>query len=126
MSIYNNVAHQTEFAERLHLAQEQRQRLERHAKRCDKLRKDPGSTYHSYNEVLKYFPLSRGEQSNQCLVGLLANQLLPAEPTSDWGLAIRHAKEHWQCYWELRDLECVVAKAKKGREEDYKARWKCS
>lgn len=93
-------------AQRVHEAQEL-------TRRRDSLRKDPNAIYHSYAEVLEHFPLPRGERPNPYLVGLLANQTLPVEPTSDRALAIRFAKKHWENYWEVKDLQYVIIRAKR-------------
>jgi hypothetical protein len=93
--------------------EEQIQQLEQRAKRRRELREDPNALYHRYHEILEYFPLDRGERPSPYLVGLLANQSMPTEPTSDRGVAIKYAKKHWQNYWELKDLDVVVSKARK-------------
>ena len=69
---------------------------EKRAKCKVKLKRDPSANYRHYKEYLEYFPLARGERPNDYVLGLLANQPLPAEPMSDMGLAVQYAKKHWK------------------------------
>ncbi|KAJ4337681.1 hypothetical protein N0V95_008262 [Ascochyta clinopodiicola] len=103
---------QIELAERARLQAERQQRIKRYNMRRRQLKSDVDALYYSYDEFLQYFPLGRGERPNTYLAGLLANQSMPAEPSSDRGLAIQYAKKNWQCYWELKDLQYVVQQAK--------------
>ncbi|KAF2629026.1 hypothetical protein BU25DRAFT_420444 [Macroventuria anomochaeta] len=121
-SVHPDTACRNEIAERVRLERERKQRAEQYAKRRDELRKDTSAIYHCYSEVLECFPLSRGERPSPYLAGLLANQPIPAEPTSDRGLAIQYAKQNWQSYWELKDLDYVVDKAKKDIEKKVEER----
>lgn len=61
---------------------------------------------------MEYFPLERGERANDYLLGLLANQKMPLEPTSDMGLAVQYARQHWENAWAMDDLEYVLGLAK--------------
>jgi hypothetical protein len=106
-----------EIAERVRIEQEQHLERKKHAKRKAELKKDPSANYRRYKEYLEYFPLARGEHANEYLLGLLANQQMPAEPTSDMGLAIQYAKKHWENSWEMKDLEHVVVMAKEEVEK---------
>jgi len=110
-------AEAAEAAERARLMQEERQERKEHAERKDELKKDPSANYRHYKEYLEYFPLSRGERPNDYLLGLLANQRMPAEPTSDMGLAIQYAKRHWENAWGMKDLDYVVGMAKNELEK---------
>ncbi|KAJ8109928.1 hypothetical protein OPT61_g7092 [Boeremia exigua] len=105
------------LAERTRREKQSNEETKQRAKRRrEALMRDPGAIYHSYDEVLKCFPLGRGECPNPYFKGLLANQPPPDEPTSDLGRAIRYAKIHWQEYWELKDLDYVADKAKEELE----------
>lgn len=106
-----------ERAERARLAHEERLEREKHYKRKAELKKDLSAIYRHYTEYLEYFPLARRERPNDYLLDLLANQRMPAEPTSDMGLAIQYAKEHWENSWGMKDLEYVVGLAKKDIEK---------
>lgn len=110
-------AEAAEAAERIRLRQEERQERERRSKRRIELKKDPSTNYRYYKEYLEYYPLERGDCPNDYLLGLLANQSMPAEPTSDTGLAVQYAKKHWEDSWETKDLEYVVVMAKGEIEE---------
>ncbi|KAF1927024.1 uncharacterized protein M421DRAFT_6582 [Didymella exigua CBS 183.55] len=111
-AIYRN-----EIAERVRLDKERWQERETHAKRRAELKKDTSAIYHNYNECLQYFPLAGRERPSPYLTGLLANQSIPAEPTSDQGLAIQYAKRNWENFWEMGDLNYVVQKAKQEIEK---------
>lgn len=121
-SIHGDVARQNEVAELVRLETEQKKRAERYKKRREELKKDASAIYHSYSEVLEYFPLDRGAHCSPYLAGLLANQPMPAEPTSDRGLAIRHAKRNWRNYWEMKDLDYVANIAKEEHERKMEER----
>lgn len=107
-----NLVHQNEATEYERLEQERTSQRERYEKRRDELRKDTNAIYHSYNEVLEYFPLRRSERPSPYLACLIANQTAPTEPNSDRGLAISFAKRHWQSFWEMQDMDYVVERAK--------------
>ncbi|KAF3052352.1 hypothetical protein E8E11_010606 [Didymella keratinophila] len=109
-----------EAAERVRLQQEERREREKRAKRRAELKKDPSANYRYYKEYLEYFPLARGERPNDYLLGLLANQSMPAEPTSDMGLAVQYARANWENAWEIENLDYVVGMAKKEVEKKKK------
>lgn len=111
-STFTETAYQNEVAEHTRLEKEQKQRAEAFKIRREELRKDTSAIYHRYNEVLEYLPPSRGERPNPYLASLLANQTMPIEPTSDRGIAIAYAKKHWENFWELKDLQYVISKAR--------------
>lgn len=115
-------AYRNEVAERIRLDKERWKECKRHAERRAELKKDTSAIYHNYSEFLEYFPPGRGERPSPYLIGLLANQPLPAEPTSDQGLAIQYAKQHWENFWETKDLDFVVKKAKREVEKEMEER----
>ncbi|KAF1361409.1 hypothetical protein EJ07DRAFT_176048 [Lizonia empirigonia] len=116
-STFTDTAYQNEVAEHRRLEKEQKQRAEEYKNRREELRKDTSAIYHRYNEVLEYLPPSRRERPNPYLASLLANQTVPIEPTSDRGIAITYAKKHWQNFWELKDLQYVISKARADRDD---------
>lgn len=101
-----------EIAERALIEIQERQAREEHVRRRAELKKDPSANYRHYREYLEYFPLERGERANDYLLGLLANQKMPLEPTSDMGLAVQYARQHWENAWAMDDLEYVLGLAK--------------
>lgn len=106
-------ARQNETTERIRIQQQRTSDAAQRAHKRKALLKDPHVNYRNYIEFLDYFPLRRGEYPNPYLLGLLANQRLPIEPTSDRAIAIRFAKVHWEEYWELKDLDYVLERARK-------------
>ena len=111
----------TEFNERqeqAHLEQQRLREAAHHAEREYIIASDPHMNYRNYLESLKYFPVPRGERPNPYLSGLIANQVLPADSNSDRAIAIRFAKKHWDRYWEMRDMNLVMAWAKEAYDKD--------
>jgi hypothetical protein len=111
----------TDFNERQEQARLEEQRLREaahHAEREYIIASDPHMNYRNYLESLRYFPVPRGERPNPYLSGLIANQILPADPNSDRAIAIRFAKKHWDKYWEMRDIELVLEWAKTAQNRD--------
>jgi hypothetical protein len=77
--------------------------------------------YRNYLESLEHFSVPRGERPNPYLAGLIANQILPADPNGDRAIAICFAKKHWDKYWEMRDIDLVLEWAKEAQNEDSRA-----
>jgi hypothetical protein len=73
---------------------------EQDTRRMEKLRKDPSANFRHIIEVYKYWPpdVKKGEHRNTYLTMLLANRPMYGDPDSDQNLAIKYAKEHWECY----------------------------
>lgn len=55
---------------------------------------------------------------NKYYENLLANQPMPGrDATDDRSRAIRHAKEHYECYYEIRDIARIVGWLDEAEEE---------
>ena len=109
-------ARDDQVAEELRIAEEERSRR---IARGKELRKDPNANFHSYLEILEYFPLQEGQEKNQYMANLLANRpLLRSKPGDDWYDAIMFSKEHWYDFASLRDYEMVLERVKKRREQE--------
>lgn len=117
-SLRTGAANRNEGAERDCLSDDRQQEYRRRAKRRAELLKDTSAIYRNYDEYLEYFSLARGEQPSPYLAGLLANQPVPTEPTSDLGLAVQYARHHWENFWEKNDLKYVVQVAKQKRDKN--------
>ncbi|KAF2025989.1 hypothetical protein EK21DRAFT_75152 [Setomelanomma holmii] len=73
------------------------------------LREDPYVLAHRYWEYMAKFPRRKRENLNPYYEKLLANQPDPHEDAKyDRSRAIRYAKEHYECYYELRGITRIV------------------
>ncbi|KAF2852807.1 hypothetical protein T440DRAFT_466383 [Plenodomus tracheiphilus IPT5] len=73
------------------------------------LQKDPYIVAYRYWEYVAKNPGRPRELCNQYYERLLANQQDPkAEATDDKSRAIRYAKAHYECYYELRDISRII------------------
>lgn len=85
----------------------------REAQKAKSLRQDPYSLAYRYTEYMKRQPMRKrlGDRQyiNKYYENLLANQPEP-EPgaTDDRSRAIQYAKDHHECYYELRDIDRIV------------------
>ena len=58
---------------------------------------------------MKENPRRKREKCNSYYEKLLANQPQPEEgETDDRARAIRYAKEHYECFYEVRDIERII------------------
>ncbi|EOA82967.1 uncharacterized protein SETTUDRAFT_96433 [Exserohilum turcica Et28A] len=74
------------------------------------LRKDPYALAYRYKEYMTKYPRRRKESRNPYYDKLLANLPDPAEDAMDnRSRAIRYAKKHYECYYEIRDIRRIVA-----------------
>lgn len=87
------------------------------------LKLDYIALYHSYHAYLEQHPLRRGERENPYMLGLLANQRMPEDLTSDRAVAIRYAKNHWESYSEARNIKEVVQWARKEEKKEIDKVW---
>ncbi|KAH7401134.1 hypothetical protein DE146DRAFT_655060 [Phaeosphaeria sp. MPI-PUGE-AT-0046c] len=70
---------------------------------------DPYVLAHRYWEYLAENPRRKGEKWNTYYSNLLANQPDPhVDSMTDRARAIRYAKEHHECFYEVRDLKRIV------------------
>ncbi|KAF2133600.1 hypothetical protein P153DRAFT_363764 [Dothidotthia symphoricarpi CBS 119687] len=73
------------------------------------LLQDPYALAYRYTEYMNQYPRRRREKCNPYYEKLLANQPDPKpEATDDRSRAIRYAKEHYECFYEIRDIRRIV------------------
>ncbi|KAF1351601.1 hypothetical protein EJ07DRAFT_68322, partial [Lizonia empirigonia] len=77
------------------------------------LRRDPYSLAYRYVEYMRAYRMRQGlgdrQDFNKYYEKLLANQPEPnPDATDDRSRAIRYAKDHYECYYEIRDIERIV------------------
>jgi|TARA_R110002003_G_scaffold55_5_gene4969 hypothetical protein len=73
------------------------------------LRKDPYVLAYRYWDYMIEHPRRKRENLNPYYEKLLANQPDPdKDATDDRSRAIRYAKEHYECYYEIRDIKRIV------------------
>lgn len=73
------------------------------------LQKDPYVLAYRYAEYMKEYPPRSRQGLNQYYQKLLANQPDPDKDATDsHSRAIRYAKEHHECFYELRDVSRIV------------------
>jgi hypothetical protein len=83
------------------------------------LRDDPYALAHRYREYMIQHPRRFLEYCNPYYERLLANQPNPdAYATDDRSRAIRYAKEHYECFYEIRDIRRIIAWLPPVNEED--------
>ncbi len=70
---------------------------------------DPYILAHSYKAYMLAHPIGSNEQRNPYYENLLANYPEPRkERTDKMARAIRYAKMHCECYYEVRDVERIL------------------
>jgi hypothetical protein len=75
----------------------------------DSLRKDSYVLAHKYWDYMIEHPRRRRENCNPYYQNLLANQPDPdPEASDDRSRAVRYAKEHYECFYELRDVSRII------------------
>jgi hypothetical protein len=73
------------------------------------LRQDPYVLAHRYREFMVEHPRRFLEKCNPYYEKLLANLPNPdADATDNRSRAIRYAKKHYECYYEIRDVRRIV------------------
>jgi hypothetical protein len=73
------------------------------------LRTDPYNLANRYREYIRKHPLHKRDDRNTYYDKLLANCLDPRpDATDDKSRAIRYAKEHYECFYEIRDISRIV------------------
>ena len=73
------------------------------------LRTDPYVLAYRYWEYITENPRRKRENINPYYEKLLANQPEPEEDDQgDRARAIRYAKEHFECFYEIRDIKRIV------------------
>ncbi|KAH6409786.1 hypothetical protein HBI14_153410 [Parastagonospora nodorum] len=73
------------------------------------LRADPYILAYRYWDYMKEHPRRKNEKLNLYYERLLANQPSPdPAATDDRSRAIRYAKEHYESFYEVRDIECII------------------
>ncbi|KAH6616828.1 hypothetical protein C7974DRAFT_295863, partial [Boeremia exigua] len=77
------------------------------------LRQDPYVLAYRYKDYMEEHPMQRHlsghEYSNKYFENLLANQPEPdADAVDDRSRAVRYAKERYECYYEIRDIERII------------------
>jgi hypothetical protein len=72
--------------------------------------KDPYVLAHEYHAFIREKPKYWLQNYNSYYLNLLANRPDPADNATDaMSRAIRYAKEHYECYYEPRDVPMIVA-----------------
>lgn len=70
---------------------------------------DPYLLAHEYWNYINDKPRRRGEHWNAYYEKILANQPEPErDATDDRSRAIRYAKEHHECFYEIRDVKRII------------------
>jgi hypothetical protein len=83
------------------------------------LHKDPYVLAHRYREYMKEKPRARLERCNPYYEKLLANLPDPyIQATDNRSRAIRYAKKHYECYYEIRDIWRIIQWLPPVDEED--------
>jgi hypothetical protein len=78
------------------------------------LRTDPYSLAYRYREYIRKHPIHEPDNLNLNYDKLLANCLNPRpDATDDKSRAIRYAREHYDCFYELRDVNRIIEWLKK-------------
>lgn len=73
------------------------------------LRQDPYALAHRYREFMTEHPRRFLEKCNPYYENLLANLPDPhVHATDNRSRAIRYAKKHYECYYEIRDIRRIV------------------
>ncbi|KAF1842586.1 uncharacterized protein K460DRAFT_409988 [Cucurbitaria berberidis CBS 394.84] len=73
------------------------------------LHKDPYVLAYKYWDYLTENPRLRRESCNPYYENLLANQPDPdGDATDDRSRAIRYAKTHYECFYEIRDIDRII------------------
>jgi hypothetical protein len=77
------------------------------------LERDPYVLAYRYTEYMEQHPMRHQLEDcqfvNRYYENLLANQPEPdLEATDDRSRAIRYAKEHYECYYEIRDVARII------------------
>ncbi|KAJ4305399.1 hypothetical protein N0V90_000930 [Kalmusia sp. IMI 367209] len=71
--------------------------------------KEPYVLAHKYREYMKERPIRRGEVANPYYERLLANHEDPPKEADDrLSRAIRYAKEHFECYYEIDHVDKII------------------
>jgi hypothetical protein len=74
------------------------------------LRKDPYALAHRYWDFMAENPRRHLEYCNPYYMKLLANEREPdANAMDDRSRAIRYAKEHHECFYEIRDISRIIS-----------------
>ena len=73
------------------------------------LRRDLYVLAYRYWDYMTENPRRRRERCNPYYENLLANQPDPdVDATDDRSRAIRYAKKHYECFYEIRDVERII------------------
>jgi hypothetical protein len=73
------------------------------------LRSDPYALAYRYWDYIRDNPRRKREGLNPYYENLLANQPEPdEEDKDDRSCAIRYAKEHYECFYEVRDIKRII------------------
>jgi hypothetical protein len=73
------------------------------------LRRDPYALAYKYWDYIRETPRRKYERLNPYYENLLANQLDPdPEEMDDRSRAIRYAKQHFECFYEVRDIKRII------------------
>jgi hypothetical protein len=73
-------------------------------------RKDPYVLAYRYQDCMTENPGRLLEKCNPYYEKLLANQPEPAaDATDDRSRAIRYAKKHYECYYEIKDVSRIIS-----------------
>jgi hypothetical protein len=73
------------------------------------LSKDPYVLAYRYSEVMREKPKRWRDNLNPYYENLLANQPVPPEDATDAkSRAVRYAKEHYECFYELRHVKMIL------------------
>jgi len=83
------------------------------------LRRDPYVLAYHYQDYMKVHPMQKRQYVNSYYEKLLANQPEPApDATDDRSRAIRYAQEHYECYYEIRDISRIIGWLDEAKKKD--------
>jgi hypothetical protein len=87
-------------------------------KKAKTLRTDPYSLAYRYVDYMKAHQMRHRQDFNQYYENLLANQPDPGpDAMDDRSRAIRYAKEHFESYYEIRDIARIVGWLEEAEEK---------
>jgi hypothetical protein len=83
------------------------------------LRTDPYALAYRYREYMSKNPRRKRENLNTYYEKLLANQPDPQpDATDERSRAIPYAKEHYECFYEIRDIKRILEWLKEESSHD--------
>jgi hypothetical protein len=95
-------------------------------KKARSFRQDPYILAYRYRDYMEKHPMRKSlgdkQRLNQYYQNLLANQPEPdPDATDDRSRAIRYAKEHLECYYEVRNVARIIGWLDEAEEKERRA-----